>query len=102
VVQLRTPFRLRRPAGSLESSTLCGRLDAPPKTLVTALRITETVHGRPLVIEVAAVAKDRWRAQLARQPGTPTALMPFYGATPGEAAHHLAAWLERAGTRRAG
>jgi hypothetical protein len=99
VVQLRTRFRLRRAAGSLESSTLRVPPPAPTSTLVTAVRITETVHGRPLVIEVAAVAKDRWRAQVARQPGAMTALMPFYGATPGEAAHHLAAWLERAGTR---
>lgn len=70
-------------------------------TYVTPVRITETVHGRPLVIEVAPVSKDRWRARVLRQPGSMTALMPFYGTTPGEAAHHLAAWLERAGTRPA-
>jgi hypothetical protein len=67
---------------------------------VTALRITETVNGRALVIEVSPIAKNRWRAQVARLPGAMTALMPFYGTTPDEAAHLLAAWLERASAVR--
>jgi hypothetical protein len=56
-------------------------------------RFEETINGRPYLIEVALVAKDRWRAHLVRVPGGPTALMPFYGSTPDEAARHLAAWL---------
>jgi len=68
-----------------------------PKILVTPIRITQTIHGRSYVIEVRAVAQDRWRAQVARTPGGMTSLMPFYGTTPDEAAQHLAGWLTRAG-----
>lgn len=56
-------------------------------------RFEETINGRLYLIEVALVAKDRWRAHLVRAHGGPTALMPFYGATPDEAAQQLAAWL---------
>ena len=63
------------------------------------VKIHETIHGRPYVIEVVAISQDRWRAHLARR-GATTALMPFYGATPNEAAQHLASWLTRAGERR--
>jgi len=67
---------------------------------VTPLRITHTIHGRSYVIEVRPVARDRWRAQVARKPGTMTSLMPFYGTTPDDAALQLAGWLERAGLPR--
>ena len=56
----------------------------------------EVINGRPYVIEVLAVSRDRWRAQLSRNRGTTTAVMPFYGATPDEAAGHLLGWLSRA------
>ena len=59
------------------------------------VRINEVINGRPYVIEVSLVAQDRWRAQLARK-GATTALMPFYGATPSEAAERLTLWLVRA------
>ena len=59
-------------------------------------RFEHSIAGRPYLIEVAAVAKDRWRAYIVRLPGMPTALMPFYGSTPDEAAQHLSAWLARA------
>ena len=59
-------------------------------------RFEESIAGRPYLIEVAAVAKDRWRANIVRLPGMPTALMPFYGSTPDEAAQHLSEWLTRA------
>ena len=52
----------------------------------------ETIAGRPYQIEVTPVS-NRWRAQLARKPGMPTAMMPFYGQTPEEAARQLTAWL---------
>jgi len=42
------------------------------------------------------VAEKRWRAHIVRTPGAPTALMPFYGETPDEAASHLSEWLTRA------
>lgn len=60
------------------------------------IRITETINGRLYVIEVLPVGRDQWRAQLARR-GATTALMPFYGPTPDEAARQLAGWLTRAG-----
>jgi hypothetical protein len=49
------------------------------------------------VIEVLQISPDRWRAHIARTPGATTALMPFYGPTPDEAAQHLTVWLQRAG-----
>jgi len=69
-------------------------------------RFEESIGGRPYLIEVSAVASGRWRAYIVRIPGVPTALMPFYGTTPDEAAGSLRRWLtgahERAaaGTRR--
>ena len=64
-------------------------------------RFEECIAGRVYLIEVAAVAKDRWRAYIVRIPGVPTALMPFYGRTPAEAAHLLCDWLTRAHQRAA-
>jgi len=61
------------------------------------VRKTHTIHGRSYVIEVRAVAQDRWRAQIARTPGGMTSLMPFYGTTPDDAALQLVSWLARAG-----
>jgi hypothetical protein len=58
--------------------------------------ISETINGRDYAIEVLPVGRDRWRAQLARK-GSTTAVMPFYGPTPAEAAKQLASWLGRAG-----
>jgi hypothetical protein len=62
-------------------------------------RFQESIGGRPYLIEVAPVAQDRWRACIVRVPGVPTALMPFYGSTPDEAARHLTDWLNRAHQR---
>ena len=62
-------------------------------------RFEESIAGRAYLIEVAAVAKDRWRAYIVRVPGVPTALMPFYGSTPAEAAGLLSEWLARAHAR---
>jgi predicted RNase H-like HicB family nuclease len=59
-------------------------------------RFERTIAGRPLAIEVTWVADKRWRAHLVRIPGIPTAMMPFYGETPDEAATNLADWLNRA------
>ena len=60
------------------------------------VRFQQTINGRSYVIEVLAVGEDRWRAQIARLPGGTTALMPFYGTTPDEAAASLSGWLTRA------
>jgi hypothetical protein len=62
-------------------------------------RFEESIGGRSYLIEVKAVDHDRWRAYIVRIPGVPTALMPFYGNTPGEAAHELTNWLTRAHER---
>ena len=68
---------------------------------VAVHRYEETIGGRAYLIEVTAVSPDRWRAYIVRIPGVPTALMPFYGRTPAEAAHQLSDWLTRAYARAA-
>ena len=55
-------------------------------------RFEETIGGRVYHIEVTAVS-NRWRAQLHRTAGMPTAMMPFYGGSPDEAARQLTQWL---------
>ena len=62
-------------------------------------RFEETIGGRSYHIEVTPVS-NRWRAQLQRTPGMPTAMMPFYGTTPDEAARQLAQWLTLAHRRQ--
>jgi len=64
-------------------------------------RFEEYIGGRRYLIEVKAVAQDRWRAYIVRTPGVPTALMPFYGETPSAAARNLSDWLTRAHERAA-
>ena len=64
------------------------------------LRRTQTINGRAYVIEVRAIAEDRWRAQVVRRPGGMTSLMPFYGSSPDDAAQMLAGWLARASEPR--
>ena len=59
-------------------------------------RFRETIGGRVYNIEASMVRDDRWRAQIARGPGMPTALMPFYGPTADDAARRLFDWLARA------
>ena len=61
---------------------------------VSVHRLRETINGREYLIEVANVDGDKWRAQIARVPGGSSALMPFYGKTPDEAAGQLSHWLE--------
>ena len=56
-------------------------------------RFEEQIAGRTYFIEVSSVSDSRWRAQIVRQPGIPTALMPFYGPTPEQAAQQLSRWL---------
>ncbi len=63
---------------------------------MTTHRYQEVIGGRVYHIEAARVRTDRWRAQIVRIPGMPTALMPFYGPTPDDAARQLTAWLTRA------
>jgi hypothetical protein len=65
---------------------------------VNVHRFDEIIGGRAYQIEVTLVS-NRWRAQLRRRPGVPTAMMPFYGQTPDEAARQLAQWLALAYAR---
>jgi hypothetical protein len=57
------------------------------------------IGGRTYEIEVMPVS-NRWRAQLKRMAGIPTAMMPFYGPTPEAAAGLLANWLTLAHGRQ--
>jgi hypothetical protein len=77
------------------------RLSALITVTAAVHRFEELIGGRPYLIEVAAVEQDRWRACIVRLPGVPTALMPFYGSTPVEAARLLSQWLTRAHDRAA-
>ena len=91
---LRTLFRLYDVGKSLESSAHQPVSEAL-KPAVNRVVFNETIKGRPYVIEVQSVGRDRWRAGLARS-GRTTALMPYYGTTPDESAQQLAIWLSRA------
>ena len=62
-------------------------------------RFEHDIGGRFYQIEVTSVG-NRWRAQLRRLAGMPTALMPFYGSTPEEAAGQLTRWLVLAHSRQ--
>jgi len=62
-------------------------------------RFEETIGGRMYQIEVVPIDSHRWRAYIVRVPGVPTALMPFYGPTPDQAAGNLCDWLTRAHAR---
>jgi len=70
--------------------------DTSPIVIAAVHRFAECIAGRDYLIEVSLVSKDRWRAYIVRVPGVPTALMPFYGSTPHEAARQLSDWLTRA------
>jgi hypothetical protein len=82
--RFRAPLRLIRCDEPLQST--------PPDN-VTVHHYEEKIAGRTYQIEVSAVSASRWRAQIARRPGMPTSLMPFYGQTPDEAARQLSKWL---------
>ena len=92
---LRDPFRLIAYVRSVRS-TAVPTFDIP--NIVTVHRFEETIGGRSYYIEVTPVS-NRWRAQLRRMPGMPTAMMPFYGTTPDEAARLLTKWLMLAHSR---
>jgi len=94
VVQLRFAFRLYASARALESTVSLPGIHIQV-ALVAPLHLRETINGRTYVIEVRPISPDRWRAQLSAATGT-TALMPFYGETPDDAAQRLTGWLTRA------
>lgn len=64
---------------------------------VTVHRFEETIGGQRYVVEVSRHAPGAlWRARLVRNPGVPTALMPFQGATERDARDALVRWLSHA------
>ena len=67
-----------------------------PALTTTPHRFVQQINGRDYRIEVMQLAAHRWRAQVLNAYGGPTALMPFYDATPDEALQRLAEWLARA------
>jgi hypothetical protein len=89
---------------SLDLQRVAHKIAPSPPSLklqtVAIHRFEETIGGRPYLIEVTPVS-NRWRAQLLRSPGVPTAMMPFYGQTPDDAARQLADWLTLAHRRQA-
>jgi hypothetical protein len=88
-LDIRRRLRRMRPAP--------GNSHVPSHIVIAAIhRFEESIAGRDYLIEVSLVAKDRWRAYIVRVPAVPTALMPFYGRTPMEAARQLSDWLTRA------
>lgn len=58
-------------------------------------RFEQNINGRTYHIEVSRVHQQRWRAHVVNAFGAPTALMPFYDATPDSAAQRLSEWLVR-------
>lgn len=57
------------------------------------LSFQQNINGRDYRIEVSLVTQGRWRAEVVTPYGGPTALMPFYGASPDGAREGLMAWL---------
>ena len=101
----RRSLRLIPDVVSVESLSRSPNIFDAPHVLTAVHRYQELIAGHPYLIEVSPVTADRWRAYIVRLPGVPTALMPFYGATPDAAAGQLREWLtrahQRAGTTRA-
>jgi hypothetical protein len=91
----RIPLSRRNPKTNTERLTRAVKQQA-------VHHFNELINGHPYLIEVSPVAQDRWRAYIVRIPGVPTALMPFYGATPAQAAEQLRAWLTQAHERASG
>ena len=98
--RLRRSLRLTRAAARVEFNALHKR-QLIPHVIAAVHRYQEIIGGRSYLIEVKNVSPDRWRAYIVRLPGVPTALMPFYGRTPAEAAKNLSDWLTRAYERLA-
>ena len=94
--QFRPPLRLISDDDCIEWRPGPGNPFPSPIVIAAVHRFEESIAGRDYLIEVSLVAKDRWRAYIVRVPAVPTALMPFYGRTPMEAARQLSDWLTRA------
>ena len=91
----RGTFDMRAPSYFVSLVSCCERVESLLllvihfRTFITTVvrhRFERIIAGRSFVIEVTWVAEKRWRAHIVRIPGVPTAMMPFYGETPDEAA----------------
>tara|TARA_Y100000780_G_scaffold229964_1_gene250996 strand:+ start:6217 stop:6432 length:216 start_codon:yes stop_codon:yes gene_type:complete len=60
---------------------------------VNVHRFDEIINGREYKIEVSLVNATTWCAKLGSVMGGASALMPFYGDTPDDAAQQLTNWL---------
>ena len=100
-IRLRLALRLTEGGAGVEFVPLPNDSALFSNIIVTAAvhRFQESIGGRLYQIEVRAIAAERWRAYIVRLPGVPTALMPFYGRTPDEAARLLSDWLTKAHQR---
>jgi len=100
-ISFRPPLRLIGACNCIQFAALPNAVRFKSQRTVTAAvhRFEECIAGRVYLIEATAVAQNRWRAYIVRIPGVPTALMPFYGPTPAEAASLLCEWLTRAHAR---
>ena len=90
----RLALRLIEKARSIESTLLL--VDTTRRAMSgSAQQYEEVIGGRTVRIEVSPVTGTplRWRAQLQRAAGGPSAMMPFYGQTPDEAVQSLSRWL---------
>ena len=99
--RFRTAFRLFAARDRVQFDPLRQSTHHTDNVPLDVHRFEESIAGRLYLIEVKNVEIDRWRAYIVRLPGVPTALMPFYGRTPVEAAHLLCEWLTRAHARAA-
>ena len=93
----------RRRGGVFMKRDLTARMPvfAPGTSILTPMPLTvhrfeQTIGSQHYVVEVRPALRDRWRACLVRTAGVPTALMPFYGATPRDALDALVSWLSHA------
>ena len=99
MMRLRRSFRLNHRQRPLELRLRHHKFTASLQN-VNVHRLKETINGREYCIEVSNVGAGKWRAQIRRTPGGSCAMMPFYGATPDEAAAQLTRWLAIANGQR--
>jgi hypothetical protein len=95
-MRLRWSFRLFASITALDLHVLSDLLFPSAAPTVNLHRFEYVINGREYRIEVLSVEAGKWRAQVARVPGGSTGTMPFYGATPTEAAAQLSRWLSLA------
>src|SRR5262249_38516023 len=75
-VRFRGALRLCRAHTCIESHAFPSEFYATPTPVSSAVhRYEQSIAGRPYLIEVVEVARDRWRAYIVRIPGVPSELI---------------------------